>query len=178
MTRMRRSLLILSLVAAALVAQPAFAGNRVPGGPSTQSAFPLVWQGEAWTGRNSPLTTAQPAPNYWLASPNTTFVDSAGRLHLVAKKIADRWFCAGISTVKSDYGYGTYRFVVETPLRSFDANAVVGMFTYNDSPANGHQEADVELSRWGVPVDNAPNAQYVVQPWTRADHLLRFNAPT
>src|SRR3954470_22283505 len=178
MSRMCRWVLTLALVATAGLAAPSAVATPLPGGVTTESPVPLMWAGQVWGAKSSPLFPSQPAPNYWLASPLTTFVDNQQRLHLVARQIQGNWYCAGVSTLKDDFGYGTYRFVVDTPLSAFDANAVVGMFTYNDNPANGHQEVDVELSRWSIPDDGAPNAQYVVQPWKEANHLLRFNAPT
>jgi endo-1,3-1,4-beta-glycanase ExoK len=121
---------------------------------------------------------AGPAPNYWLGTPDNVTVDAEGNLHLVAQKILGRWYCSAITSTKSDFGYGTYRFVMSTPLENFDPNAVVGMFTYNSAPGNGHQEVDVELSRWGVPSPTAPNAQYVVQPYRRGkNHIHTFLAP-
>jgi len=166
-----------SLAGGTVVAGPADAGT-VPG-KTIANNTPVYWAGNVWLAKNSPVVKQGPAPNYWLAGPTSAYTDSQNRLHLVARQIAGRWFCAAVTSTKSDYGYGTYRFVIDTPLKSFDRMAVVGMFTYNDSVAysTGHQEIDVELSRWGQPSTAAANSQYVVQPWRKRNHLLRFPAP-
>jgi hypothetical protein len=172
---------VATVLAACCLPLVATAANSAPTAPSTPSAsstVPVVWSGTTWLAKNSPVLKAGPAPNYWLGTPDNVEVDAKGNLHLVTQKILGRWYCAAITSTKSDYGYGTYRFVMSTPLQNFDPNAVVGMFTYNSAPANGHQEIDVELSRWGVPSPTAPNAQYVVQPWRRSkDHIRHFLAP-
>src|SRR4051812_28160812 len=132
-----------ALAAGTLAAGPASAGPV----PSTSDNTPIYWAGNLWLARNSPVVQRGPAPNYWLAGPTNAYTDEQNRLHLLARQIEGRWFCAAVTSVKSDYGYGTYRFVINTPLRNFDPMAVVGMFTYNDSVAysEGHQEIDVEL---------------------------------
>ena len=56
-----------------------------------------------------------------------------------------------------------------------DSNVVLGLFTWNDEPAYAHREIDIELSRWSKP-DNL-NAQYVVQPFSSAEHKMRFSQP-
>lgn len=56
-----------------------------------------------------------------------------------------------------------------------DVNAVLGLFTWSDEPDYAHRELDVEVSRWGV-VGN-PNAQFVVQPFTVPQNIVRFEVP-
>ena len=145
-----------------------------PVGQPVTNYVPVVWSGQTWLAKNSPVLKAGPAPNYWL--PSNVTVDDQGYLHLLVSNVAGRWYCAALKST-NDFGYGTYRFAMSTPLADLDPNAVVGMFTYNSSPQYGHQEIDVELSRWGVPSPTAVNAQYVVQPWRLKHHLRRFVAP-
>lgn len=171
----RRSAMAVLAAVVCLPLSTAVADPQPIGQPVT-NYVPVSWAGETWLAKNSPVLRAGPAPNYWLAAPTNVSVDADGYLHLSVEKIGGRWFCAAIQSTK-DYGYGTYRFVISTPLSSFDPNAVVGMFTYNNSPAYGHQEIDVELSKWGVPAPTAANAQYVVQPWRWKNHMRRFLAP-
>lgn len=171
----RRSAMAVLAAVVCLPLSTAVADPQPIGQPVT-NYVPVSWAGETWLAKNSPVLRAGPAPNYWLAAPTNVSVDADGFLHLSVEKIGGRWFCAAIQSTK-DYGYGTYRFVISTPLSNFDPNAVVGMFTYNNSPAYGHQEIDVELSKWGVPAPTAANAQYVVQPWRWKNHMRRFVAP-
>ncbi len=56
------------------------------------------------------------------------------------------------------------------------ANAVLGMFLWDMSaPEQRFREADIELSRWGS--ERNVNAQFVIQPYTRPDNLVRFALP-
>ena len=177
MRRTSRLLVAVTAAAGCLAVGTASAGP-LPSAQTLTTVYPVSWQGDVWLGRESPVLTQQPAPNHWLATPETIFTDSSGALHLVAKNVAGTWYSAGVTTQKSDYGYGTYRYVVNTPLSTFDPMVVVGMFTYNESQPAGHQEIDVELSRWGQPSATAPNTQFVIQPWRLGDNLRRFAAPT
>lgn len=181
MPRFTRWLAVLAVAATGLIAGPAAAKTIPSGAPGPQdltTIVPVMWQGQLWMGRMSPVLHQGPAPNYWLATPQTVYTDSSGALHLVATHIAGNWYSAGVNSVKSDYGYGDYRFVIDSHLGDFDPNAVVGMFTYDKTAANGHNEIDVELSRWGVPDPTAANAQFVIQPWRIGNHIRRFPAPT
>lgn len=180
MRRVVRIAVALGLVTAAAVAGPATADpvpSRVPTQASLASVMPVLWNGETWTARESPLLRQNPNHNYWLATPDNVFVDDQNHLHLIGKQLAGRWFGAGVNTARSDYSYGTYRFVVETPMSDLDPNAVVGLFTYNQDVMPSRQESDVELSRWGQPDLTAANAQWVVQPWTEPGHLVHFTVP-
>jgi len=61
-------------------------------------------------------------------------------------------------------GYGTYRFTLASPVDQLDPNAVLGLFTWYDDPAQANREIDIEFSRWGDP-NRTTNANYVVQPY-------------
>ena len=52
---------------------------------------------------------------------------------------------------------------------------VLGLFTWDDSPAEFHREIDIEFSRWGVEADT--NAQYVVQPWNQPGNRYQWMMP-
>ena len=178
MSRQLRFLLAALFAVCGLAFGSASAGTAgVPAKSDLTSAYPVLWQGELWLARESPVTTQMPNHNYWLATPQTVFTDDQDRLHLVAKQCGLNWCGVGLGTAKNDYGYGTYRFVLDTPLKKLDPVAVVGMFTYNKDVRPSQQESDVELSRWGQPSPSAPNAQWVVQPWTWPGHLVKFTAP-
>jgi hypothetical protein len=66
--------------------------------------------------------------------------------------------------------------VVDGPLETIDPNVVLGLFTWNDDPAQSHRELDIEFARWGNP--QAPNGQYTVQPFEIAGHETWFETPT
>jgi hypothetical protein len=178
MSRQIRFVLAALLAVSGLVFGTAASGaSGVPAKSDLTSVYPVMWEGQVWLGRESPLTTQMPNHNYWLATPQTVFTDDRGRLHLVARQCGLNWCGAGIATTKRDYGYGTYRFVLDTPMKKLDPVAVVGMFTYNKDVKPSQQESDVELSRWGSPSPTAPNAQWAVQPWTWPGHLVKFTVP-
>ena len=52
-------------------------------------------------------------------------------------------------------------------------NAVLGLFTWDTAaPQFNYREIDIEFSRWNTP--SSPNSQFVVQPYTLAGNLFRF----
>jgi len=176
----RKSRWIVTLCVALTTVTAGTASALPDGAPSQNdltSVMPVVWQGEPWVGRESPLVRQNPNNNYWLATPETVFTDSQDRLHLIAQQCGVNWCGVGVSTVKNDYGYGTYRFALDTPLGDLDPNAVIGMFTFNKDVRPSRQESDVELSPWGVTDPTARNAQWVVQPWSAPGHLIPFTVP-
>ena len=178
MSRKLRRVLAVCLVLTAATAGTASATPAgLPSPNDLTAVMPVVWQGAAWTARESPVVRQDPNKNYWLATPETVFTDSQDRLHLVAKQCGINWCGAGIGTVQNNYGYGTYRFVLDTPMADLDPMAVVGMFTYNKDVTPSKQECDVELSPWGVLDPTARNAQWVVQPWKTRGHLVPFTVP-
>lgn len=171
MRRFVRTAVALAIAAGVLVCGPVSAQNPT-------ALVPVVWQGELWAARESGPVAQAPSTSHWLATPDTVWVDDQGYLHLAGRRIAGQWYSAGVNTIKDNYGYGTYRFIVESPLANFDPQTVIGMFTYNQQPADGHQEIDVELSRWGQPSPTATNTQFVIQPWRVAANLHRFASPS
>jgi hypothetical protein len=173
MHRILRVCIGLALVTVGLVVSPA--GAQPVSLKQLSAVVPIEWQGELWQGRVS-VGKQSPGPSYWLTTPQTAFTDNLGRLHLVSRKVGGTWYAAGLDSLKSDYGYGLYRFVVETSLARMEPQAVVGLFTFNNSAVDGHLENDIELSRWGNPSATAPNTQFVVQPWRAARHLVKFFA--
>jgi hypothetical protein len=147
----------------------------------------IVWEGQAWIPRVS-VKQQRPYANYWSPSPNAVYVDTAGRLHIWIRKVNNVWTASEIRSVKTDYGYGSYTFVVETPISQLDPNEALGMFTYNSLPPPksgspktrhvgderyiGHQETDFEIGRWKwIPRKVKWNGQYVVQPYWPRGHL-------
>ena len=99
-----------------------------------------------------------PGPNIFNAS--NVWVDDEGRLHLAITCEKDSCSCAEVFSVE-EYKFGVFEFKVEGCAAYIDSKAVLGLFLYN---SNFH-EIDVEISRWGQ--NDTPNAQFVVQPYTR-----------
>ena len=77
---------------------------------------------------------------------------------------------------KRTFGYGSYRFELDSAVNGINPSVVLGLFTWSDDPAYTHREIDVECGRWANPGD-VNNAQYVVQPWDWPSHLVRYAVP-
>ena len=116
-----------------------------------------------------------PGPNYFSDSTNNVWLDALGRLHLRITNRSNQWQCAEIVSART-FGYGSYRFQVDSIVDDLDLKAVLGLFTWSDDPAYADREIDVECSRWGNAADTN-NAQFVVQPYDTAGHLVRYAVP-
>ncbi len=116
-----------------------------------------------------------PGPNYFSDSTNNVWVDSLGRLHMLITNRSNQWQCAEIVTART-FGYGNYRFELVSSANDVNLNAVLGLFTWSDDPAYADREIDIECSRWGNGAD-INNAQFVVQPFDTAGHLVRYAVP-
>jgi hypothetical protein len=115
-----------------------------------------------------------PGPNYFSDSKNNVEVDAKGRLHLRITQREGRWHCAEVISTRG-FGYGTYRFYVDTSFDNMDPRVVLGLFTWSDAPDYNNREIDVEVSRWGKKQNK--NGQFVVQPYTRPGNIVRFQIP-
>jgi len=114
-----------------------------------------------------------PGPNYFSDSTNNVWLDAQGRLHLRITNRSNQWQCAEIVSART-FGYGSYRFELDSEVDNLDVKAVLGLFTWSDDPAYADREIDVECSRWGNAADSN-NAQFVVQPYDTAGHLARYD---
>lgn len=130
----------------------------------------IEFSGMEWMVKSSAGKRVGPGPNYF--GETNVWVDTQGRLHLKLTHQDDRWIGAEIISRRS-FGFGTYRFYLDTPLSQLDPNAVLGLFTYSDDPAFAHREIDVECSRWSK-AEDSNNAQFAVQPSERRQHRVRF----
>jgi hypothetical protein len=157
-------------------------GNVAPGtssgianAPATKDAHTktLQFSGYDWLVKTSDQRVG-PGPNYFSDSADNVSIDAQGQLHLRITEKDGRWSCAEVVSSRS-FGYGTYRFYLNTKAESLDPQAVLGLFTWNDDPAYAHREIDIEISRWAS-ADNQ-NAQFVVQPYTRPENIVRFQMP-
>lgn len=132
----------------------------------------FAFAGHYWYPRTS-RGAEGPGPNVFSSS--QVWVDGAGALHLLISRVRGRWTCGEVINYRS-LGYGTYTYTLTTRAAALDANAVLGLFTWDDDPDQDHREIDVEFARWGNASDPA-NAQYVVQPWSNAGNMHRFAEP-
>jgi hypothetical protein len=128
----------------------------------------LQFSGYQWEAReaaNNPggSRNAYDASNSW--------VDEQGLLHLRIAKQRDHWTSAEIKLSRS-LGYGRYQFTVRD-ISHLEPSVVLAFFTLDD--AGAAHEMDIEISRWGEPVDK--NAQYVIQPYVVPANSVRFEAP-
>lgn len=117
-----------------------------------------------------------PGPNYFSDSVSNVWLDTQNRLHLRILQSNGVWQCAEITSAQTP-GYGTYTFRLATPIDLLDLNAVLGLFTYSDNPAENYREIDVECSRWSNATDTN-NSQFVVQPAGQPNHLVRYRVET
>jgi hypothetical protein len=115
-----------------------------------------------------------PGPNQFSYTTNNVWVDEYGALHLKVTHDGSGWSCAEVIS-RGSFGFGQYRFYLESDASTLDPNVVLGLFTWSDVADFNHREIDIECSRWGV-VTNL-NAQFVVQPFSLADNLFRFELP-
>lgn len=140
----------------------------------TSAARTLNFSGYEWKVKSS-RGRVGPGPNSFSDSRDNVWVDTQGRLHLRITYRDDRWYCAEVISQQS-FGYGTYRFYLDTRVDDLDPNIVLGLFTWSDNPAYSHREVDIECAKWGN-ANNDTNAQFVVQPYHPPGHLLRFQVP-
>lgn len=134
----------------------------------------VVWSGATWSVKTS-RSAVGPGPNIFDKA--NVSVDGQGNLRLrIAKNASGQWTCAEVIGPTS-YGYGTYTFELASPVNAFDANVVLGLFTWSDRAQQAHREIDIEFAKWGSAAD-ATNAQFVVQPYDLLNHMYRFVAPT
>jgi hypothetical protein len=132
----------------------------------------IQFSGRTWNVKAAAAPVG-PGPNYFSDSEEDVWVDQDGRLHLTIVHRNNRWYCTEVFTTEP-LGYGTYTFTLASPVDELDKNAVLGLFTWDDTaPGYNYRELDIEFSRWGE--DEAENAQYVVQPWDHAGNRHRFN---
>lgn len=118
------------------------------------SSRTLEFSGYTWNVKNSYYG---PGPNWWTDSANDVYTDANGALHLSIINKGGTWYSSEVY-LPSSLGYGTYRFVTDGNVDSFDPNVVLGLFMYQDDT----HEIDEEYSRWGIA--DGPNLGYSVQP--------------
>lgn len=141
--------------------------------PEAEGTRTIRFSGYAWKVKSS-TERVGPGPNYFSDSKENVYVDAKGRLHLRIVNRDRRWYCAEVISAES-FGYGTYRFYIDSTIDNLDPQVVLGLFTWSDAPDFNHREIDIEISRWGN-AENA-NAQFVIQPYTDPQNIVRFSIP-
>ena len=136
----------------------------------------LSFSGYDWSVKNS-TSPVGPGPNYFSDQTNNVWIDTNGWLHLRITHRTNAWQNAEIISART-FGPGNYRFELNSPVDAINTNVTLGLFTYSDDPAFTDREIDVECGRWENPADTN-NAQFVVQPFAPANHLVRYRvSPT
>jgi hypothetical protein len=133
----------------------------------------IRFSGYDWIVKDSGDRRVGPGANYF--ADDAVHVDAEGlKLRVIEKN--GRFYCAEVVSVVS-LGYGTYRFDIASNVDRLAPNLTLGLFTWSDDPGEEgtHKELDVELGRWGSP--NNDIAQFVVQPYTRPENIIRFALP-
>lgn len=159
-----KNLLPLALACASLMACKKDATSNKTNGNSTNTeprAVTLSFSGYTWTVTSSGTATQGPGPNHFNSS--NAWVDSNGFLHLKLAKntTTGNWECAEV-TLNQSLGYGKYQWKVEGAIDQLDKNVVFGMFNYSGN--DGHDEMDIEYSRWGRANNN--NLDFTLYPAT------------
>jgi hypothetical protein len=136
--------------------------------PKTLSFSGYEWWIKASVGK------VGPGPNYFSDSTENVWVDEEGQLHLKITQRIGEWYCSEV-TCQDSLDYGNYVFYVSGRIDQLNKNAVLGLFTWDNSPEEFHREIDIEFSRWGKEADT--NAQYVLQPWDVIGNRHRWVMP-
>jgi len=113
-----------------------------------------------------------PQNNIFSNSGEDIWVDEFGYLHITLHCREDVWYCTEVCTEQS-FGYGIYIFSLNSRVDQFEANTVLGLFTYSDKKKNYHTEIDIEFAKWGDKNNNG--AQYVVQPSCIDENIYCFS---
>jgi hypothetical protein len=121
---------------------------------SVSAQTTVLFSGITWYVRSG---EGGPGPNFWSDSPDNVWVDTEGQLHLKIRKEGNTWYCSEVYAQKS-FGYGEYRFYINSNVENLDPLTVVGLFTYETDT----REIDIEFSRWGNPANT--DGWYTVQP--------------
>ena len=136
----------------------------------------INFSGMKWKKKDTATVVWGPGPNYFSGS--NVVIDTNGWLHLKITDTTGQWHCAEIFTTNS-FGYGTYRFYINSDTSKLPSNSVSGFFTWSDSPDYTHREIDIESSKGPVVGNGTSNTwQFVIQPYNAGGHRYQFSAPT
>jgi hypothetical protein len=143
MKKLLVALAILPLVASLTVLGTAGTASAAKPAPAPST---LQWAGYTWSPRS--VAGNPGAPQQW--SPSNVTVDAQHRLHLrVTRDKKGHYTQAELDSTRRGWGYGTYRWTVDTDVTTLPPEVVLGLFTYGQDPAYGHREIDIEGTGWG-----------------------------
>ena len=128
--------------------------------------------GQVWRVKSSDTPVA-PGPNYWSDSLDAIWLDEDG-LHLTILEENGQWKSTEVF-IKRPLGYGTYTFVIDSDIASYDKNVVAGFFTWDTQDAEYNREIDIEFAAWGQ--EGGSMGQYVVQPYTTGSERINIFHP-
>jgi len=122
-------------------------GVSWPGaGHAFASSSEIAWSGRRW--RRRTWEGAPTASGLW--DEDNVAVDKQGHLHLHVRRQPDGSLtCAEIESIDRGFGFGTFRFSVNTPATHMAPHVVLGLFTYDRDGGPAHREIDIEASGWG-----------------------------
>lgn len=133
------------------------------------------WSGARWSAKES--ASAGPGPNRWDRS--GVEIGDRGSMKLRVKPNAKGGWEAAEVVRDGSTGYGTFTFNTTSSVLPTSDRSVLGMFTYQHlSPEEGHEEIDIEYSRWGKP-GTGPGTISTHKPdpaWTR-EFPLGYTGP-
>ncbi|MBV9322258.1 MAG: hypothetical protein JO352_00560 [Chloroflexi bacterium] len=137
---------------------------------------PLQFAGYTWQTKVASIPVG-PGPNYFTDDPDAVWVDDQDRLHLrLAPHDDGQWYAAEV-VCTAQFGYGRYRFYLDSADDALDPNVVLGLFTWDDDPTQNHRELDIEFGRFGLPNPPMLPARYTVQPYQDPDNVFQFAQP-
>ncbi|MGA1869872.1 MAG: hypothetical protein ACMUJM_15160 [bacterium] len=131
----------------------------------------ILFSGYEWTVKTS-SSKLGPGPNYFSDSNDSVWVDDNGFLHLTITQRESKWYCSEVICNQS-LGHGKYIFYLGSRVDQLDKNVTLGLFTWDNDPADNHREIDIEFAKWGDA--NTPIAQYVIQPYYYNGNRYRFD---
>jgi hypothetical protein len=98
---------------------------------------------------------------------SNVLVDDSGDLHLKLSNANGVWTGAELGTSKN-LGFGSYYWIFDAPLTTFEPQVVLGAFTYGPAAGIGKDasnEIDIEFSKWNV-ATNVNNGDFNIFPAT------------
>ena len=109
------------------------------------SAAPIQWKGYDWNVTDGGMAGVAEG------KPANVSIDTSGALHLNVKKNAGVWTASELFTSQK-LGFGSYQWLIEGPVDTFDKQIVLGLFPYGPVAgigSDGTNEIDIEWARWG-----------------------------
>ncbi len=159
------------LLIAAILLSVAFSGSANDAGVLQPRFRDFHFSGFPWRVKASGETPLGPGPNYWSNSEDSVWVDDQG-LHLTVRQQDGIWYSTEVF-VRRPLGYGTYTFVIDSDISSYDPNIVAGFFTWDNHPAEANREIDIEFASWGM--RGGAKGHFIVQPNTGPERLRIFS---